>query len=75
MTVSTDKDGNVNIEELRQKAEQAGNKLAALMITYPSTHGMKGCGLGCVQQSKQVITLQHTCAITNDGGGVMGMVG
>jgi hypothetical protein len=39
VTVSTDKDGNVNIPELKEKAEQHSKNLAALMITYPSTHG------------------------------------
>ena len=42
--VSSLADGNVNIEELKQKAEQHKDKLAALMITYPSTHGRLGEG-------------------------------
>ena len=32
--------GNVDIDDLRTKAAQAGNRLAATMITYPSTHGV-----------------------------------
>jgi hypothetical protein len=32
--------GNVNITELRAKAEEHSKNLAALMITYPSTHGV-----------------------------------
>ena len=39
VTVSTDAQGNVNVQELKQKAEENKDKLAALMITYPSTHG------------------------------------
>lgn len=39
VTVSTDAQGNVNIEELRAKAIANSKNLAALMITYPSTHG------------------------------------
>jgi glycine dehydrogenase len=35
-----DRDGNVDLAELRAKAEQHGANLAALMITYPSTHGV-----------------------------------
>ena len=31
--------GNVDLEDLRQKAEHA-DRLGALMITYPSTHGV-----------------------------------
>jgi glycine dehydrogenase len=32
--------GNIDIEDLRQKAEQHQSDLAALMVTYPSTHGV-----------------------------------
>lgn len=38
--VGCDEKGNINVEELVQKAEQAGERLAGLMITYPSTHGV-----------------------------------
>ncbi len=38
--VGCDDKGNINVEELKQKANQAGDKLAGLMITYPSTHGV-----------------------------------
>ena len=38
--VSCDEHGNINVDELRQKAEEAGDKLAGMMITYPSTHGV-----------------------------------
>ena len=38
--VKTDENGNVDIEDLRIKAEQNKENLAALMITYPSTHGV-----------------------------------
>jgi len=40
VTVSTDAEGNVNIAELKAKAEEHKKDLAALMITYPSTHGV-----------------------------------
>lgn len=40
VTVSTDAEGNVNMKELQEKAEKHSNTLAALMITYPSTHGV-----------------------------------
>jgi glycine dehydrogenase len=40
VAISTDAKGNIDIEELRQKAEQNADKLAALMVTYPSTHGV-----------------------------------
>ncbi|WPB84616.1 aminomethyl-transferring glycine dehydrogenase [Sediminicoccus rosea] len=35
-----DRDGNVDVEDLRAKAKQHGPNLAALMVTYPSTHGV-----------------------------------
>jgi len=38
--VSCDENGNINVEELREKAVSAGDKLAGMMITYPSTHGV-----------------------------------
>ena len=40
VVVRCDANGNVDIEDLRAKASQAGNTLAATMITYPSTHGV-----------------------------------
>jgi glycine dehydrogenase len=38
--VRTDLDGNIDVDDLRQKAEQHREELAALMVTYPSTHGV-----------------------------------
>jgi glycine dehydrogenase len=35
-----DKDGNIDMADLRAKAAQHADRLAALMITYPSTHGV-----------------------------------
>ena len=35
-----DKDGNVDVADIRAKAEKHSGRLAALMITYPSTHGV-----------------------------------
>ncbi len=35
-----DENGNINIDELRTVANQIGNELAGLMVTYPSTHGV-----------------------------------
>ena len=40
VVVACDDRGNVDLDDLRTKCELAGNKLAALMITYPSTHGV-----------------------------------
>ncbi len=38
--IACDSEGNIDIADLRQKAEQHGENLAALMVTYPSTHGV-----------------------------------
>jgi glycine dehydrogenase len=35
-----DANGNVDVEDIRAKAEKFSSRLAALMITYPSTHGV-----------------------------------
>ncbi|WP_237214518.1 aminomethyl-transferring glycine dehydrogenase [Falsiroseomonas oryziterrae] len=40
VVVGCDRDGNVDLADLRAKAEQHAEKLAALMVTYPSTHGV-----------------------------------
>jgi glycine dehydrogenase len=40
VVVQCDKGGNVDVGDLRAKAEKHGANLAALMITYPSTHGV-----------------------------------
>ena len=40
VVVASDANGNVDLTDLRAKIEQVGDKLAALMITYPSTHGV-----------------------------------
>ena len=39
-TVKCDENGNVNMDDLRAKADQYKSDLAAYMITYPSTHGI-----------------------------------
>lgn len=40
LTCACDEQGNVDLEDLRMKAESHKEQLAALMITYPSTHGI-----------------------------------
>ena len=40
VVVACDDKGNVDLEDLRAKCKLADDKLAALMITYPSTHGV-----------------------------------
>lgn len=38
--VKCDEDGNIDVDDLREKAETHKANLAALMVTYPSTHGV-----------------------------------
>jgi len=40
VVVNCDSLGNIDIEDLRAKAAQAGDRLSAFMVTYPSTHGV-----------------------------------
>ena len=40
VVVACDDNGNVDVSDLTNKAELAGDKLAAIMVTYPSTHGV-----------------------------------
>jgi glycine dehydrogenase len=49
--------GDVDLEDFRAKAEAAGDRLAACMITYPSTHGV-------FEE-----TVRDVCRITHDHGG------
>ncbi len=63
VVVGCDEQGNVDIDELRAKAAQHGPQLAALMITYPSTHG--------VFEAR----IKEICAIVHDHGGQVYMDG
>ncbi len=40
VVVKCDQHGNVDYEDLKKKAEENSDNLAALMVTYPSTHGV-----------------------------------
>ena len=40
VVVATDSHGNISSDDLNEKAEKYSDRLAALMITYPSTHGV-----------------------------------
>lgn len=42
VVVACDKNGNIDLTDLRAKAEQAGDNLSCIMVTYPSTHGVCG---------------------------------
>ncbi|AVH71073.1 aminomethyl-transferring glycine dehydrogenase [Nostoc sp. 'Lobaria pulmonaria (5183) cyanobiont'] len=40
VAVACDSQGNIDVDDLKSKAEKHSNELAALMVTYPSTHGV-----------------------------------
>ena len=40
VVVGCDRDGNIDVADLRAKADKHAGNLAALMVTYPSTHGV-----------------------------------
>ena len=40
VVTKTDENGNIDVADLREKAEKHADNLAALMVTYPSTHGV-----------------------------------
>ncbi|WP_373425750.1 aminomethyl-transferring glycine dehydrogenase [Microbacterium sp. W4I4] len=59
VVVATDELGNVDLDDLRAKIEQHSENLSALMITYPSTHGV---------YEEQVVEI--TTAVHDAGGQV-----
>ena len=40
VVIKTDKHGNIDLDDIKDKINEYNNSLAALMITYPSTHGV-----------------------------------
>ncbi len=40
VVIKCDEDGNIDVDALRSKLDDVGDRLAALMVTYPSTHGV-----------------------------------
>lgn len=61
--VKCDERGNIDVEDLSSKAEAHKDRLAALMVTYPSTHG--------VFESR----IRQICEIVHDNGGQVYMDG
>jgi glycine dehydrogenase len=63
VAIACDKQGNIDINDLQAKAEKHSHELAALMVTYPSTHGV------FEEQIKDI------CAIVHAHGGQVYMDG
>jgi glycine dehydrogenase len=57
VVVACDDDGNVDVDQLKLRAHEHADRLAALMVTYPSTHGVfEG-------------HIRDVCAVIHDAGG------
>lgn len=69
--VECDKGGNVDMEDLKRKAEEAGAQLSCLMITYPSTHGVYEEG---IREICEVIH-SHGGQVYMDGANLNAQVG
>ena len=57
VVVACDDDGNVSLDDLRTKLAENGDRVAALMVTYPSTHGVFETDIA------------EICAAVHDAGG------
>ncbi|MBE6281197.1 MAG: aminomethyl-transferring glycine dehydrogenase [Bacteroides sp.] len=71
VTCACDEKGNVDVEDLRAKAEANKDDLAALMITYPSTHGI------FEPEIVEICNIIHTCGaqVYMDGANMNAQVG
>lgn len=63
VVVKSDEDGHIDVADLKAKAEQYKDTLSALMVTYPSTHGV-------FEES-----IKDICQIIHDNGGLVYMDG
>jgi glycine dehydrogenase len=63
IVTACDSQGNVDVADLRAKAEQYKDRLSALMVTYPSTHGVFEDAI------------REICAIVHEHGGQVYMDG
>ncbi|MCF8232699.1 MAG: aminomethyl-transferring glycine dehydrogenase, partial [Bacteroidales bacterium] len=71
VVVKTNENGDIDIDDLKEKAEKHSDNLAAIMITYPSTHGVFEEGI------KEVIDVvhRHGGQVYMDGANMNAQVG
>ncbi|RAR66733.1 glycine dehydrogenase (decarboxylating) [Paraburkholderia unamae] len=71
VVVACDAQGNVDLDDLKAKAEQHAARLAAIMITYPSTHGVFEANV------REVCEIVHAAGgqVYVDGANMNAMVG
>ena len=69
--VDCDNNGNIDLDDLRSKAEGYRNALCALMVTYPSTHGVFEDAI------REICSVIHTCGgqVYMDGANMNAQVG
>ena len=71
VVVACDENGNVDVADLQAKAAQHADKLAAIMITYPSTHGVFETAIADITR----IVHEHGGQVYIDGANMNAMVG
>ncbi len=71
VVVECDEEGNIDMDDLKEKAKKYSENLAALMITYPSTHGVFETGI------KDICDLihRHGGKVYMDGANMNAQVG
>ena len=63
VVVKSDEKGNIDVDDLRAKAEEHKDQLSSLMVTYPSTHGI------------YETSIKEICSIVHENGGLVYMDG
>ena len=71
VVVKCDEMGNIDVADLKEKAEKHSNELSALMITYPSTHGVFEASV----KEITAIIHQHGGQVYMDGANMNAQVG
>ena len=71
VVVACDADGNVDLADLEAKARAHRANLAAIMVTYPSTHGVFEAGIGRLCE----IVHEHGGQVYVDGANLNALVG
>ena len=71
VVVKCDDNGNVDLDDLQKKIDQHGNNIAALMVTYPSTHGVYEEGI------RDICAMMHSVGaqVYMDGANLNALVG
>lgn len=69
--VNCDEEGNIDLDDIRLRVAEHGEKIAALMITYPSTHGV------FEENVREICKTLHSCGaqIYMDGANMNAQVG